>query len=335
MAYSPGMIERLLAPILVLVLGLPAWSQDILSPRMLNERSYSETYTAIADLEGDQYLQVQVGVSNLGLSKGRGGCRLLLLEKDELVAKEEIKVDRDDWAYHAGETSRLDLGRCALSRGATTVFTGSFDAMSVTLTLDGSSAPVRPPSGRIEVGDAFYESDVMAPWAAATLQIGDERDGGRTLQGFGYADHSRSTTLPAKLASRWFRFRGLAESGSLLVLARFPPRSKGETPRPDGWIWAQGQAAPVALRDLTLERVGDDDTAWRVSAESVNGEVYALFTERPIYRLAPVEDQGFLGRMLKGVIGNPVTRTFRAIARRGVGSGTGLAGIAEVTIVAD
>ena len=327
-------VRRLPAFLVLLAsFGAVGWAgaADILEPRVVAKKTFSESYTLIADLDGGVYLQLQLVVSNLGVSNRRGGCRLLLVERGESTWTDSSEVSSSQWSYQAGARPVLRVGECSLQGGERTELRVAFDRGVVTLVLDAAIHPVRPLDRTTRIGSDFYESEILGPWAPARATVEDRRGGVRILQGRGYADHSRSTTLPLDLARRWVRFRGLAASGSVLLLARFP----GDGGEVDGWLWLQGQAAPVALASVRVMRLAGESGGWRVRAQSVSGSSYEIVTGREIHRHAPVEEQGLLGRLLRRLLGNPVTYTYRAALTR-LSEGTepiALQGIAEVTLV--
>jgi len=302
---------------------------------VIAKKSFTETYTVIADLEGEVYLQLQVAVSNLGLSSRRGACRALLVEPGAPTWSQIAEVPESEWSYDdAGDRSALRVGACSLSGGDETDFHVVLGGQEIDLHLAAPIRSVRPLDRRMTVGPDFYESDVMIPWAAAQVSIQTAGSEPRVLRGHGYGDHSRSTTLPAALARRWVRFRGLADTDSILILARFPR----EDAPPDGWIWRQGEPSPVALESPELEALDegtDGRGQWEIALQSRSGASYRVTTGSEIHRHAPLEGRGLVGRMLRRWVGNPVTYTYRAVLQRVGASGepSALPGIAEVTLV--
>jgi hypothetical protein len=152
--------------------------------------------------------------------------------------------------------------------------------------------PVRPPGGRVDLGDRFYEAEVLVRSAdvRADLVLPDrpERLG---VVGRGHADHSRSTAMPKALARRWVRIRDL-RSGMLLI-ARFP----ADGGPPVGWQWAADAEAPTPIVALEVEGAAD---AWRITQPGREWR-----TERLLFRHAPVEEQGFLGAFGPAARGQP------------------------------
>jgi hypothetical protein len=307
-----------------------AGAKEILQPNLERDKTFSESYTLIADLGDAAYVQLQLAVSNIGMSSGRGACRALVVERGKPAWTEALEVSRSDWSYEPGAKPTLRVGECSLESAEHTVLRASFDRAEMVLELDAPMRPTRPLDRRIVVGGRFYESDILIPWAAARLRMTPKGGTERILEGHGYGDHSRSTTLPGNLARRWVRFRGLSDSGSMLMLARFPT----ETDRVDGWLWSQDEDEPVALTSvrLTPSEGAGGQGQWLIRAETVSGAIYEIKTGEQLYRYAPVEDGGMMARMLKRVIGNPVTYTYRAVSSEetsGPGNESGIAGEVE------
>lgn len=321
-------------PLLLVLLGVaapatPEIADDVLRPSLLGSKTFSESYTLIADLEQDVYVQLQLAVTNFGIANGRGGCRLLLVDGEQAPLRKEIGVGRKGWGYSDKGPPTLRVGSCRIVGGERTEFHVDLDGMQGVLRLDASIRPVRPLERRMQLGSSSYESDILIPWAAAELSLQQEGDELRILRGFGYGDHSRSTTLPSSLASRWVRFRGLADAGSVLILVRDPADEGGA----DGWVWAQGEPRPEPLLDVRIQRPGQRGGALRVEARAATGDVYSIEMEREIDRFAPLERSGLRARLLRGIVGNPVTYTYRAVSVREGAEGEAVRGIAEVTIV--
>ncbi|HET6347315.1 MAG TPA: hypothetical protein VFH51_20450, partial [Myxococcota bacterium] len=146
------------------------------------------------------------------------------------------------------------------------------------------------------------------------------------LRGFGYADHSRSTTLPAELARGWLRFRGFAAGCSTLFLARLPP---GEGPL-QGYLWRDGAAAPRPVAGLTANLPPEDAPPSAVVVQ-VQGKdtTFTLRGRRLLYRDAPLEGYGLAGKILGAYIGRAVTQTYEAVLEQAGACGR-IPGILEV-----
>jgi hypothetical protein len=194
------------------------------------------------------------------------------------------------------------------------------------------ASPVQPrsPEGSdVEVGSARYRHEVTLAFSPlrATLQRPKEEE--RTLAGGGYADHTRSTIAPAKLAKRWVRFRALRGGERLVLLAR-----EGQ----DGefgpvYEWEEG-GTPRPLEYFTLSRDGAKErSVWKVQVFGDGGAAMVLRSTQLLKRDAPVEDLGVLAGLVKPVVGSPVTYLHRAVLERA--GKPPVAGLMEVTLEGD
>ena len=143
---------------------------------------------------------------------------------------------------------------------------------------------------------------MLIPWAQANVDMyipGQEKR--VNARAMAYADHSRTTTMPADLARRWARLRKLTPTASVLALVRYPPGNAV----PVGWTWHQGEKSPTRLNKAEVVKSGDE---WYVSFDGIKGEIRG---KDLLYRDAPVENMGLIGKIVKAVVGNPVTYTYR------------------------
>lgn len=309
----------LLAPLL-----LGAAPASPLAPTLLPDETYGETFTAVADLEGGAYVQVSLTISNLGPGDAHALCRFLVIEPRMKPWLAADRFDRAQWHADDGPAPRLIIGPCSATAGKTLDITAALDGGQIHLVLDAPPSPVEPPEHRLPIGESFYESEILVPWARATLVVSRPGQPPRRLSGAGYADHSRSTALPSKIGRLWIRFRALGTPGAL-VLVRYPPQGE-----PRGYAWSRGAAQPEALRHVKIgrrdpkaaraggdaARRGDDETnpapEWRVLLETQPHATWKIGSKDLIYRDAPVESHGLIGPLLKSLIGNPVTYTYHA-----------------------
>src|SRR5262249_43230557 len=65
-----------------------------LKPQLIDDETFTESYTAIADLEDGTYAKIQIGISNAGPGDGNGGCRLYLMGKDGVPINKSQVVKR-------------------------------------------------------------------------------------------------------------------------------------------------------------------------------------------------------------------------------------------------
>ncbi|MEL7368508.1 MAG: hypothetical protein AAFN74_06330 [Myxococcota bacterium] len=315
----------LIAAVHVLVAHpLRAEAQLKLEPQLLSAEAYGETYSLVADLGEQGYVQAQVAFSNLGPGDHHGACRFMVIETGKAPWSAAERFDRGEWK---AEKSALRVGPCRLEAGETLRLTAPLDDAKIVLTLHAAARPVMPPEHRIDLDDGFYEVEVLVPWARATLSVLRKDAPERTLTGFGYADHSRSTAIPSRIARLWVRFRALDPERAQVLLLRFPA---GRVP-PKGWFWSTGSEAPLPIKRARIQRArGKEKTRpWRAMVQTQAG-VVQLQSKKLLKRHAPVEEYGLLGRIASAVIGNPVTYTFRGQIR--MKGQPPVSGIMEVTV---
>ena len=191
-----------------------------LSPSPVDDEFYGETFSAIADLEGGDYLLLQVAISNLGPGDRRGICRLLHVDPKGKSFTNGAHYDEDEWRHEPG---RLTVGPCSMTaQDGLRFFTKVGEAKElaeVSLSLSRAPTPTTPPNNRVEVDGGFYEMELLVPNAPATAKISLPGAPTRTLKGHGFVTHSRATALPSKIAKRWVRFRALGPSSQAALAA--------------------------------------------------------------------------------------------------------------------
>ena len=98
-----------------------------------------------------------------------------------------------------------------------------------------------------------------------------------------------------------------------------------------GYIWRAGEDAPRALVPTRLSFPAPDARQQTVSLEQGDLKLQLKPAQR-LFRHAPMEEQGWLGRLVGSWVGNPVTTTYRATVA-GNGLCPNLQGIMEITHV--
>lgn len=307
-----------------------AMAAGLFEPEPIGAETYAESFTVSVDLGGGAYLQGQLAVSNLGPGDGQGACRFLYVPgsgpgKEVSAAK---KVDRDAWGYDTKSGPKFTVGPCTLSSvGKTVRLIAPLDEGRATVTMKAAARRIQPPNHEVKVGDAFYETEIIVPWAEVDVEL---VLGGKTTQrkGHGFLDHSRSTTLPGKLASRWVRFRILDPAQARLFLVRYP----SDGGQPEAWAWSAGEAAPKSVGRVKVgQKPGGKTPVFRTLA-MVNGQTWKMTSEALIQRYAPVEKHGMIGALVGSVVGNPITYTYVGKLDQ---AGQVLTGIMEVTLLQD
>ncbi|RYF03725.1 MAG: hypothetical protein EOO40_11925, partial [Deltaproteobacteria bacterium] len=221
-----------------------AESAHPLAFELAEARSFAESINAIALLDDGTYVHATLVVSNLGLKAGRGLCRVGVFAKDGTKTLRERWVDRDGWR---SASLSLNIGPCeAQLTGGGIALRLPLDGSEVQMQLQGPVTNTAPPGHPVQVKDHVYASTIVQPFARATVTIkGQPAAAARSVQGFGYVDHTRSTTLPAELAYGWVRFRGFSPNCATLFLARFVAPARGSSPAQiAAYLWRRGDAAP-------------------------------------------------------------------------------------------
>jgi hypothetical protein len=311
-------------------LGVPAAGRAsaALHPLPNRSASYGESFTFIADLDDGTYVQLSVSLTNLGPGSTKGICRAVVVPPRGPAWRASARVGKDAWSWKAGEVERLAIGPC--SAWVDAVATG------IEIPLDGGTARLvfagRPaPSVRdatIRVGGELFQSRVLLYRVPVSATLAIPGQPARTVAGAGYADHSRSTVPPKGLASRWVRFRALRGDRGLLLLAREGADGKLDP------LWAcEASGGCREYRALKIEREGAPKAPAFEVMLSGEGDPVSIRSERLLYRDAPLEDLGVVGKLVASFAGSPVTYVYRARALDG--DGEGVDGILEVELASD
>ncbi len=298
-------------------------SEALLAPVMDDDEYYSETFTVFADLKNGAYVYGQIGISNIGPGNRRGICRMLIVETEKESLDQSVIVDSDEWFFDEQPEQRLQVKDCKLiysSHQETLEFSGVIKDTQISILLNRSLEKHQAPFNQIHTESGYYHSDILVPWAIASVSY--EISGQKVrAAGYGYADHSRSTLLPAQIAHQWLRFRGLNGGHSMLFLAR---QVEAKTSF-EGWAWSQTEEAASVVQRVSLFEISHQH--WHINISDDDAQ-YTINTETRLLRYAPLEDQGFFVKVLSYAIGNPVTYTYRAILT--LPNGIKIPGILEI-----
>jgi hypothetical protein len=325
---------RLSSLMMVLLAGLALPGAAVaasspLEPTPSPSDNYGESFTFIGDLDDGTFVLVQLSLTNLGPGSRHGICRASVLKPGQRAWTPQKKVGEREWRYDA-MTGTLQVGACsARSAGGFTRVEAPLDGGRVALEYTASVAPRSPEGSDVEVGNARYRHEVTLAFSPlrATVQLPKAEE--KAYTGGGYADHTRSTIAPAKLAKRWVRFRALRGGERLVLLAR-----EGQ----DGefgpvYEWEEG-ATPRPLEHFTLTREGARErSVWKAEVFADGGAPLVLRSTALLQRSAPVEELGMLGGLVRPVVGSPVTYLHRAVLERA--GKAPVAGLMEVTLEGD
>ena len=298
----------MLAAALIAALAVAPASLGSLRPVVDPSGSYGESFTLVADLEDGGYLQLTFSLTNLGPGPTKAICRALVVLPGGVVWRESQRFTGSGWSYRTGSAEYLSVGPCLVWSGPS--------ASGARVSLGGgklkvtAEAPLRElgfPRSAVRVGEDLFESEVLLQGTPARVELALPGEAARAVAARAYADHSRGTVPPKELARRWVRFRALGDEGRLLLLGR-----EGRDGRLDP-LWACGDPEHCRRgRSLRIERGGAGDAAFRVLLEG--DEPIEIRSESLLYRDAPIEELGLLGKVLAPFFGSPVTYVMRAAA---------------------
>jgi hypothetical protein len=311
MAHLVRLQRAVVAAALVAALGAPApaASSSALRPLWLKRSSYGESFTFIADLDDGTYVQLSLSFTNLGPGPTKGLCRALVVRAAGGAWKASTRVGRDSYSWRDAEEERLAIGPCAAwIDGAATGVEVPLEGGSVRLLFAARPGRRAGREAVVTAGAERYDTEVLLHHVPVSATIALPGDAERHLAGGGYLDHTRSTISPVSLAARWVRFRALRGERALLVLGRQSHDGRF-TP-----LWA---CEGPACRDYAGFKV-DRDGAGRAPAFRIQvagaEDPLDIRSGRLLYRDAPVEDLGVLGKLVMPFTGNPVTYVYRARA---------------------
>jgi len=286
------------------------FADGILNPDLDEEEYFSETFTLFADLSNGAYIYGQIGASNIGPGNERGVCRILVSMPEKDPINHSIIVDKKEWFYSEGLVQMLQVKTCRLQTlkdKKRLEFYGELNQQKIKIVLHDSPKKHKTPFDRLLTTSGYYQSDILVPWAEANVEYTIDGENIKA-NGYGYADHSRATLLPAKLAHQWVRFRGINGKNSKLLLARQSKEDKSF----EGWSWWQKGARPETIHELILNSVKLDNAMhWDIKIKNKNAN-YQIKTHELLIRYAPMEEKGVFVKMVSFFIGNPVTYTYRA-----------------------
>jgi|GEM_PF-1157808 len=313
-------------------LALPpvAAASAVLEPKPSRSDNYGESFTFIGDLEGGTFIFAQLTVTNIGPGSRNGICRTTVLTPGQKPWTAQAKVKPRDWRYDA-DTATLHMGPCSArsADGATRVEV-PLDGGRVVLEYAAAMAPAPLERSEVEVGRERYHHEVTVAFSALKATVKRPKAEEVSYAGGGYADHTRSTIAPAKLAKRWVRFRALRGDEKLVLLAR-----EGQ----DGeygpmYTWEEGASQARLLEHFTLAREGSKErSAWTVELFADGASAMVLRSTSLLQRSAPVEDLGMLSGIVRPVLGSPVTYLHRAVLERA--GKAPVPGLMEVTLEGD
>jgi hypothetical protein len=291
--------------------GATTW----LRPLFLKRSSYGESFTFLADLDDGTYLHLQLSITNLGPGPTKGICRGLLVPKQGGPWKASARFARESVTWVDGAEERLSMGTCSAWAGSSSSGVEvTLEGTTVRITFAEHMRLVSPHDAPLAVGEERYQTEVLLYRAPVSATIAFPGQPARDVSGAGYLDHSRSTVPPKELANRWIRFRALRGQRGLLLLGR-----EGKDGR-FAPLWACADPAPCrAYRSFHVQRGGTGKEPTFLIAVADEGDPIELSSGRLLYRDAPIDELGVIGKLVTPFTGSPVTYVYRGTARAGAG----------------
>jgi hypothetical protein len=265
---------------------------------MRTEGDYSETYSLTAYGDG-VVVQLQFGVTNLGLGSGRAICRLYAQGPGARVRKHAM-FPHSKWRSYGSPVTSIVAPACRIISGAVLTVEAGFDHETIRVATTRPLMPVLTPQTALKSPGGFYQSEVLLAASPAELiwVRGKER---RAYRVYAHVDHSVTTLLPGAISDGWLRFRALHGDRPMLFSVRLAHGGKSFS----GWQW-RGEP-PVAMQ------IGIP-AWWPASATGLVLELPGgkLTIGRQIEVFEPLRDLGLFRRAAEVVVGRPKTVLFWA-----------------------
>ncbi len=273
-----------------------------LEPHLLSPEAYSENYIAVFELENGAHMQIQLALTNIGVGDQHSMCRVLYIDQDNTWNEQKV-FNKEQWDF--SPPGNLTFGSCQImAEDQSTSLVAQVNGIKVETSFAQPLNPSQGPGHRIDTGDGFFDLDILLPWAPVKLNVDVPEHPARAIKGNGCIYHFWVTAWPGDLARKWVRIFGLWENGAFLVMSHFPPDGGPGM----GAIWLPGGDEPVALESIELKS-GESDV---LLFKTMKGQAFQFDIQQQLFRHAPLEDLGFLGRIIRLFMGNWVTRTYRA-----------------------
>ncbi|MBN9680982.1 MULTISPECIES: hypothetical protein [unclassified Corallococcus] len=297
------------------LLSLPgvAAAGGVLKVSLDSSDRYGESFSFVADADDGTYVTVNLSVTNIGPGSRTGICRATVLRPGKAAWAPQTRLGAKEWSYDP-DSDTLKLGTCS-ARATDTGLTvdAALDNGRVTLEYAKKPEPWSPEGSVVENGKDRYRHEVLLGGSPVKVTLQAPKTAAVVLTGGGYADHSRSTVAPAKLAKRWVRFRALKGPQHAVVLGR----EGQEGDYAPVYVWEDKGAAKL-LESFTLTQTGaKEKSTWRAELTDRDGKpAMTLRGTSLLQRSAPVESLGVLSGLVRPVVGSPVTYLLRGVMER-------------------
>ena len=263
-------------------------------PMFTDDESFSESFTAVADLKDGTYILLQLLFSNAGFGDYKGACRVLVVPKGSKGYNTSVHVGSKEWTADA---KKVTVDSCTLqTEGATVSFIAKAENISANLKINSALTDLRFPESKIEK-NGFYEQDIWIT-SATTSATYTTPEGTKNTTGYVYLDHGRSNLLLPNVAKQWVRFRGFYGEEPILLQIRVPPKDSAR-----GWYLYKNQISNLSASDVIISRGG-------LQIQGIHDAKITSQGLRFVYK--PIEAYGAAGSIAKAFIGNPTTNTYSA-----------------------
>ena len=294
-----------------------------LKPTFLTNGSYCEAYKLSALLDDETFVETELMVTNIGFRDSNAACQILVLHPGENRWKASKRFGKADWNYSDTPNPALSIGHCRLAQEKdSTICTMVFGTATVTLSFDVAPNPVNTPSA-INVGGekplltgksstSFYTYEMLIPWSRLNATICLPGRPKKMVSGSGILVDSRSVGYPKDFSRGWVYYYGCRSGCRFLVNFRFPLH---DTSGVAGWIWKDNAPAPqpVTSMQVSIESKVVDGKRKKSVVIAAPDSSFSITGQLEMDRFSIIDDLGpVLGTIIKLVVGNPVTRFYKA-----------------------
>ncbi len=285
-------------------------------PNVLSSKWYSEVYTVTGLYDDRTFIQTQMMVTNIGLGDSNAACEMLVLHCGEKPDKTSRRFNKTSWKYSDKPNPTLSIGSCRLMQdGESTTCVLSLDSTVASISLDRPPGSLQSPDTILTGGAPmkFYTYEVLVPWTRTltTLRLPGHPE--KQLQGFAMMEHSRSVGFPKDFSRGWISFYGSGAGSQFLAIFHFPAfKASGAV----GWTWDSREEAPKPMTGLRTVMKTTGTCGILPSVASLQEPSFIIDGQQSLYRFSLIDELGpILGNIVRLIVGNPVTRFYRAQAR--------------------
>ncbi|MGA2506426.1 MAG: hypothetical protein ABSF80_03015 [Chitinispirillaceae bacterium] len=292
-------------------------------PAFLANGSYCEAYKLSALLDDETFIETEMMVTNIGFRDSNAACQILVLHPGEDRWKASKRFGKADWNYSDTPNPALSIGHCRLAQEKdSTICTMVFGNATVTLSFDVAPNPVKIPSTINVSGEkpllsgksstTFYTYEMLIPWSRLNATICLPGRTKKLVSGSGILVDSRSVGYPKDFSRGWVYYYGCLSGCRFLVNFRFP---LNDTCGVAGWIWKDNEqtAQPVTNMQVSSGSHMVDGKKGRFVVISSPDSSFRITSQLELDRYSIIDDLGpVLGTIIKLVVGNPVTRFYKA-----------------------